>query len=283
MQPLVIIGAPRSGTNMLRDCLTSMPLVASWPCDEINYIWRYRNARHPDDELPVELADEKVKQYIRRAFSSVASRSSANTIVEKTCANSLRVNFVDAILPNAKYIYIRRSGQDVVASAMKRWSAPLDLPYLWKKVRYVPVSDIPYYGFNYAAAHAYRFFSGTKRLSVWGPKIADMDTVCRRLSLPEICAVQWRRCVDRSEADLAALEPSRVHSLTYEDFVDDPYTELQKCLDFSLIPYSNTGVREAVAGVSRRSVGKWESEIPAQAQALVNKLVNGIVEQDQRD
>lgn len=261
---------------MLRDCLTSMPLVASWPCDEINYIWRYRNARHPDDELPVELADERVKQYIRRAFFSIASRTAANTIVEKTCANSLRVKFVDAILPDAKYIYIRRSGQDVVASAMKRWSAPLDLAYLWKKVRYVPVYDVPYYGFQYAAAHAHRFFSGTKRLSVWGPKIADMATVCEKMSLPEICAVQWRRCVERSEADLATIEPSRVHSLTYEDFVDDPYTELKKCLDFSLISHSDTGLREAVAGVSKRSVGRWESDIPAQAQPLLHDLVSGI-------
>ena len=29
------------GHNMLRDVLTKLPGVATWPCDEINYIWRH--------------------------------------------------------------------------------------------------------------------------------------------------------------------------------------------------------------------------------------------------
>jgi len=34
---IIIVGAPRSGTNMLRDVLTSFDGVCTWPCDEINY------------------------------------------------------------------------------------------------------------------------------------------------------------------------------------------------------------------------------------------------------
>ena len=37
-KPVVIIGAPRSGTNMLRDVLCDWPGVVTWPCDEINLI-----------------------------------------------------------------------------------------------------------------------------------------------------------------------------------------------------------------------------------------------------
>ena len=44
---VVIIGAPRSGTNMLRDVLTSLPGFATWPCDEINLIWRHGNRDLP--------------------------------------------------------------------------------------------------------------------------------------------------------------------------------------------------------------------------------------------
>ncbi|MDN5869901.1 MAG: sulfotransferase [Nitrococcus sp.] len=35
-QPVVIIGAPRSGTNMLRYVLTPIPGVRTWRCAEIN-------------------------------------------------------------------------------------------------------------------------------------------------------------------------------------------------------------------------------------------------------
>ena len=45
-----------------------------------------------------------IKQFINKAFHDIADRYSADLVVEKTCANSLRVPFVDAVLPDAKYI-----------------------------------------------------------------------------------------------------------------------------------------------------------------------------------
>ena len=58
--PLIIIGAGRSGTNILRDTLTSLSGFETWPCDEINPIWRHGNLFWPDDEIPVERADAGV-------------------------------------------------------------------------------------------------------------------------------------------------------------------------------------------------------------------------------
>ena len=100
-KPIVIIGAPRSGTNMLRDVLCNIPDFSSWPCDEINYIWRHGNARYPSDEIPKEKATSSVKDYIQNCFEEIRKRTGSNFIIEKTCANSLRVPFVDAVLPNA--------------------------------------------------------------------------------------------------------------------------------------------------------------------------------------
>src|SRR5699024_12209800 len=118
--PVVIIGAPRSGTNMLRDVLCSLDHVATWPCDEINYIWRHGNLRYPSDELPPKRATVPVRRYIRRQFDWVMRRYGVRYVVEKTCANSLRVPFVDAVVPEAKYVFIRRDGLDAVGSAMGR-------------------------------------------------------------------------------------------------------------------------------------------------------------------
>ncbi len=59
-------------------------------------------------------------------------------VVEKTCATSLRVEFVRAVLPDAKYVFITRDGLDAAASAMERWHAPLDLRYTAAKARFVP-------------------------------------------------------------------------------------------------------------------------------------------------
>ena len=56
---LIIIGAPRSGTNMLRDLLCSIDGVGTWPCDEINYIWRHGNLKENTDEFKSHHASEK--------------------------------------------------------------------------------------------------------------------------------------------------------------------------------------------------------------------------------
>ena len=113
---VIIIGAPRSGTNMLRDVLTSLEGIETWPCDEINYIWRHGNVGYPSDEIPAEMATRKVQSYIRKKFDSIADKTHAEIIVEKTCANSLRVPFVDRLLPDAKYIFIYRDGVDATGS-----------------------------------------------------------------------------------------------------------------------------------------------------------------------
>jgi len=132
--PVVIIGAPRSGTNMLRDLLCSVDGVATWPCDEINYIWRHGNLRYPSDAFSPDMVNPRIQQYIRGQFSWVAKKYGARIVVEKTCANSLRVDFVERVLSQPKYIFIARDGVDVVCSAMRRWRAKLDLPYVLRKV-----------------------------------------------------------------------------------------------------------------------------------------------------
>ena len=139
--------------------------VATWPCDEINYIWRHGNVRYPSDELTPERARPEVVRSIRWQFDWMGRRYGAYAVLEKTCANSLRVPFVDAAVPDARYLLIRRDGVDAVGSAMKRWKAALDSPYLAQKARFVPMSDLPYDGGRYLWNRIYRLFSREERLA----------------------------------------------------------------------------------------------------------------------
>jgi hypothetical protein len=261
--PVIIIGAPRSGTNMLRDVLTSFSGVVTWPCDEINYIWRHGNIFFPSDEIPSVMATENVKSYIRKSFQEIAQHTSVSHVVEKTCANSLRVPFVDCIFPDAKYIFIVRDGLDVVSSAMDRWKAPLALKYLMYKVRFVPISDLPYYGLRYLWSRIYRFFSAESRIAFWGPQLSDMKALLDNHSLLEVCGLQWQRCVELAEQSLSTIDSSRVIRIRYEDFVAFPDSELFRILDFMGIESDEENVKNAVAGVSKRSVSKGKNQLKA--------------------
>jgi sulfotransferase family protein len=272
-RPLVIIGAPRSGTNMLRDVLCSFDRVSTWPCDEINYIWRHGNVRYLSDEIPESRSVPGVRSYIRGQFDKLARTQNCDYVVEKTCANSLRVPFVDAVVPEAKYVFIYRDGLDATGSAKLRWTAKLDIPYVLEKVRFVPKTDLPYYGLRYFWARVYRFISREKRLAFWGPALDDMQTILQNHTLNEVCALQWQRCVDKAEETFSGMSEDKVIRVRYEDFVRQPAEELGRILAFMGKEVSPEQITGAVEGVSARSLGKGRKALGDEEVSRLEALV----------
>ena len=270
--PVLIIGAGRSGTNMLRDVLTSLPKVGTWPCDEINYIWRHGNRDAPTDEFDATQATPEVQRFVRAAFARLARKGRFAYVVEKTCANSLRIPFIHRILPDARYIFIVRDPRDVVASAMKRWRAALDLPYILRKARYVPLTDFPYYGLRYARDRLFRLRSPENRLACWGPRFKGMRDMLQRASLAEVCTAQWARCVSQASADLATIDQSRVCRLSYESFVREPLTELRRLLDFLAIEVAESDLADMAAGISTANIGKWRRDLDDRTVVRIESL-----------
>jgi hypothetical protein len=272
-EKLIIVGAPRSGTNILRDVLTELPGFGTWPCDEINYIWRHGNVDFPSDEFTPEMATPTVRQYIGDRFDALARKRALDVVVEKTCANSLRVGFVDRVIPGARYVFIVRDGIDAVASAMQRWKARLDVTYLAKKARYVPISDLPYYASRYLANRVHRFVSREGRLAFWGPRLNGMEDLLSRYSLVEVCALQWRACVEASERDLAAVEDARVIRLRYEDFVRSPAEHVGRVASTLGRSVPPGFAATHLAGVSAASIGKGRGELGSEVIARLEPLI----------
>lgn len=272
-RPIVIIGAPRSGTNMLRDVLASLPGVATWPCDEINLIWKHGNMHIDSDELRREHATTEVRSYVRRAFDRISRQRHADRVVEKTCANSLRVGFVDEILPDARYIYIVRDGRDAAVSAAKRWRAPVDLAYTFRKARYAPLSDVPLYASRFVRNRVHRIRSSENHLASWGPRFAGIDAALQHQSLIEVCALQWQRCVDLADSQFAAIDEGRICRIAYEDFIREPVDRLAIICQAVQVAADPHDLRAAVRHVTQANVGKWRNEVtPSERVALEASL-----------
>lgn len=253
---VIIIGAPRSGTNMLRDVLTSLPGTCTWPCDEINYIWRHGNIGYPSDDIPISLLKENIREYILKQFDKIRVKYDSQIVIEKTCANTLRIPFVDKVLPEAKYINIIRDGIDATGSAKLRWKSKVDIKYIFKKVQYVPLVDLPFYATRYIWSRMYKFFSKQKRLAFWGPIFNDIDDILKEHSLDEVCAIQWQRCVEASEEILSTMPEDKVLHLRYENFVTKPFEELSRIVNFLGIEVSDIELQCSVQNVSSKSLGK---------------------------
>lgn len=258
LKPVIIIGAPRSGTNMLRNALCQITGLVTWPCDEINGIWRYGNARCSNDELQQSHATTRVKRYIHRSFEKLLRKSKGNLVIEKTCANSLRVPFIDKIYPEARYIFLKRDGRDVLPSAMKRWTAPFDLSYSLQKARYTPFTDLPNYAMRSCWCRWQRVFDGEKRLSSWGPRFEGMEAYAVTHELQELCAMQWAACIEKSILGFKSIDPSRVFDVHYEQFVKHPSYYMEKILDFIGRGATKMEIKNSVQNVRHSSVGKGQ-------------------------
>ncbi|MEB8325979.1 sulfotransferase [Dietzia kunjamensis] len=274
----IIVGAPRSGTNMLRDVLTSLEGFATWPCDEINLMWKHGNLDIPHDELTPEQARPEVVKYLRNQFQKIGRKYGAHTVVEKTCATSLRVGFASAVFPEARFIFIRRDGVDAAPSAMKRWNAPFELKYTLKKVRWVPRRDLPRHLSDFAKKRLTQICTGEvgrdnsdlKVSTWWGPRPADFRALQRAHSLDEVSTVQWKRCVDRSMEDLEGIPSEQVLEVVYEEFVRNPAPELKRILAFLGHPEA---MREAaVANVSAGSVGKGRGKLGPKTASRLDEI-----------
>ncbi len=254
--PVIIIGAPRSGTNMLRDLLTQLPGCGTWPCDEINYIWRHGNRSVATDEFTAAQATSQVSRHVRAAFEHLARSRRIQTVIEKTCANCLRIPFVDCILPEAKFVHLVRDGRDAAVSARQRWCARMDWSYVLRKARFVPCTDLPFYATDYLVNRLTRLTSKQKQLRTWGPKHASLVEDLRHGSLLEVCALQWKQCVDAATTALLRIDAQRVLTMRYEDFVTQPAEELARVADFVQVDVVVDDCLRLVDGVRSTSIGQ---------------------------
>ena len=267
---------------MLRDLLCQLPQFVTWPCDEINYIWRHGNRDNATDQFTREMADTKTAKFIQQRFADL-EKSTANaatpnqTVVEKTCANTLRCGFVHEIFPKARFIHIIRDGRDVASSAALRWNAKLDVGYLVKKARYVPKSDLPFYAWRYLKSRIYKITSGKSRLSTWGPKFAGMESAFTDHSLVGGCAIQWRECVSSAQTQLSEVNSQQVLTLRYEEFTAHPARELRLICDFLGNDASDDVLSELVKSVSNKSVGKWKSQLSPTEITEINEVAGSLL------
>lgn len=250
---LVIVGAPRSGTNMLRDAFCSLPGFVTWPCDEINPIWKHGHLlSHEGDDLSFGHVRPELTRFVRARFDRLAGRG-VHTVVEKTCATSVRVAYVRALLPEAQYLFIHRHGADAVASAIQRWTSSVELSYTLRKVRYVPVIDLPIYGWRFVRNRVAQRLDVQRRMRSWGPMTPAVAAAASAGDVVRAAAWQWRDCVEFS---LNQLPPDAVR-LSYESFVANPVTQMHDllgALDQSAL--ADKGIESAVSGVRADLAGR---------------------------
>lgn len=199
-RPIVIVGAPRSGTTMLGRLFMSHRQVCF--LDEWRLTWKFGNDRRSDVLRP-EHATPRVIAHIRARFAAEVARQGKSRLVEKTPSNALRLPFVDRVLPEARYVHIIRNGYDSARSIRRFWEGKahgvtgLAEGRVSHRLSEVGLLRLPWYGREIARrllpASLGRALLGRAE---WGPRLPGMSRMLRDMHIAEVCALQWRTCVE---------------------------------------------------------------------------------------
>jgi len=253
LRPVLVVGAARSGTKFLRRLLAAHPVCAFVPYG-IPMVWRTGNEAVPHDALPASACTPAVAEAIRSHVATLAwaaHPSRTRLLVEKTCANALRVPFVLQVYPEARVIHLVRDGRDAVPSAYRRWHAAVSWRYRFRKAAFLPTGTVVRQGWQALKNRLTTSRSGTPR---WGPHYPGMADDVQAGDLRQVCVNQWTACVTRAHDALEPVSAERVFSLRYESLVSEP-TCLDRLADFLDLPSAGAFHAYYTATVRRDTIG----------------------------
>ncbi len=133
-----LLGVPRSGTTLLATMLDRHPAITAppepWLMLALSELGRV-SPRHPAGST---LVGSAVDQFLGRdglilsargaasaIYQNYLERSGASIFIDKTPRYALILDFIIAVFPCARYIWLRRDPMDVAASYLATWDTDL--------------------------------------------------------------------------------------------------------------------------------------------------------------
>ncbi|MEM1303482.1 MAG: hypothetical protein AAGG46_01210, partial [Planctomycetota bacterium] len=175
------------------------------------------------DALRPRDARPSVVTLIRRDFARQVREAGRARLIEKTPSNALRLGFVDAVLPGSVYLHVMRSGVESVLSIRDFWDkhaagvGSVKRKLLWQRLREMRPTQAPHYAKEFARRALGTVAPKSVGPPVWGPRPPGISEMARDLDPLEVCAWQWRMCVEHTCTEGRKLPPDRYTEFRLEE------------------------------------------------------------------
>lgn len=256
-RPILVIGCPRSGTSVLLQALLRSPELRSIQ-SEGHILWdAYHHPRDrgwDSDGLSAEDVSERERRYV---YAAIAVFVRGRTFVDKTPENSLRIPYLDALFPDARYVFLRRRAADNVNSLIEGWRArPRFVKYRLPQ----PLEGIAP-------------LDGT----LWSFALVPGWRDLRRSPLEEVCARQYVACNEAVLAARPTIARERWVELAYEDFVASPSEQVRglfERLGLEVVPEVDRYVSElhrepGPTALTPPKPEKWREQNPREVERVL--------------
>jgi LPS sulfotransferase NodH len=245
-KPIIVIGAPRSGTTLLFSILSSNKALWSLYAESESIFRKHVPANTPaergneldeTDATPEIVAAiradfyrkcmnyqtlapnsytkvytnrtvEKLKRMFHTNIIAPLSKPKAIRIVEKTPKNCLRIPFINAIFPDAFFVFLYREPRTNISSLIEGWRQG-------KRYGTAPLPE----GSAIAGYDSDQW--NFLRPQGW-------QRYTRNVSLAEVCAFQYAAANERALESLKSIPQERQMNVRYEDLVAASEAEVKR-------------------------------------------------------
>jgi uncharacterized protein (TIGR03032 family) len=253
--PIFLVGAPAAGTEVLYEALTRaegvlFPRPGAQPLVEGLGNGAEAEAPPGGHRLDASDASPELAARLRESIASAAADREGRApaagngarFLDRTPRNSLRVPFLDAVFPDATFLYVHRDPRESIA----------DLLGAWRSGRFVTHPKLPGWPgppWSLLLVPGWRELAGRP--------------------LPEIVAGQWTAAAGTVLDDLERLPPARWAVTDYALLLDEPRAELERLCGFLGLEYDQglltpfEAARHARAGTAEQRRNEPAPEVEA--------------------
>lgn len=223
VRPIVIAAPPRSGSTLLFETLSASPSVVTIGSESHAIFESQSELRPPNrnwssNRLVAADASPRVARAIDELFARnaldrdghrVPPGSTGLRLLEKTPKNTLRLPFIDAVYPDATYVYLYRDPRDQISSMLDAW----------RSGGFVTYPDLP-------------GWSNTPHGLPWSLLLVPgwEDFIDRPLA--EVVAHQWAITTETLLDDLEAMPAEKWCVASYAGLLADPDGEIGRLCRF---------------------------------------------------
>jgi len=246
-RPVFVVSSPRAGSTMLFEAL--MQANGAWSIGSeshqlIEAISALSPATHnwdsnrlTEDDITPEVVRQLSASWVRRLVDRDGNRITPGAtvrMIEKTPKNSLRIPFLAAAYPDAKFVYLWRDPRETISSMLDAW----------RSGRFVTYPEL-------------EGWTGDR----WSLLLTPGWRELIGKSLPEVVANQWATTTTTLLDDLEAIGSDRWCVTSYSALLADPDTEMQRlCSNLDLEWDRKTGGELPLSATTLDApqASKWE-------------------------
>ncbi|ABV35875.1 sec-C motif domain protein [Shewanella sediminis HAW-EB3] len=249
-RPIIILSAPRSGSTLLFEILSKSRSLWTIGGESHAIIEGHRELNITSRNFDSNALDEsdwnnELHQSLRQGFKAQLRNADDKPyreadgpvrFLEKTPKNSLRIDFLNKVFPDAIFIYLIREPKENISSIMQAW----------RSGRFRTYPMLPGFGGD------------------WSLLLPKNWRALKGLPLENVAAFQWLQANESIMNSLSKLPDEKWHMLSYRDLVGSPYETISSLTEFCQIPFDDElkkicgdALPHSRYTVSAPAVNKW--------------------------